>query len=760
MSGRLIQTFLSAICLAVLLAGPAPAVGETVEPRRVVALYDSRQTPSVRYSYLHQIVQLPLNHLGLVVVYHDLRRGLPDAATMAGARGIITWFTDSIRIDPGTYVSWLHRQLEAGRRLVVLQHPGVVPSSASRPEMKRRFRQVMARIGVRWVGVHHQLTYRARVSYLDPGLMNFEKPLPPVLPAFNAVKAVKTKTRTKTRILLSVTLDGKRSDLIVLGPAGAYAAADYAILVAPNQKPPVRAWHINPFRFFRLAFNTAGLPKPDITTLSGRRILYSHIDGDGWRNRARQARFLKRRMNAAEVIYEEILLKYPDLPVTVGAVVGDLDPTWYGSQRQLDLARRIFRLPHVEVGHHTYSHPFAWAFFRGYRAEKERKYLARYPVRPGQSRAASVFARPLAQPLARSAPKGSSPAQGTHEYDRPRAYAVRAFSLRQEIAESATYLKRLLPAGKRVALYQWSGDTAPFPAAVAATAKAGLRNINGGDGRMYRNFRSYAFVAPYGRWVGKHWQPYASQSNEHIYTRAWKGGFFAYAYLLETIKNTGRPIRVMPINVYYHLYLGERQEGLAALKKILDRVRRMEIAPVKASRFAAMSDGFVRTRLLRLGHRRWRVEARDGIETIRFDRAAADCVDLARSHGVVGQRHHQGSLYVALDADVRRPVVALSTCNAFAADPASTRAYLVNARWRVRSLVQRDGGGFRFTAAGFGAGAFVWRVPNSGQYLIRVTHRDGKQSVYRAAVQADHRLAFVLPASRHALRVSVSEAPR
>jgi hypothetical protein len=740
---RLIRALLPAVWLAVFLAGPAPAVGETAESRRVVALYDSRQTPSLRYSYLHQIVQLPLNHLGLVVVYHDLRRGLPDAATMARARGIITWFTDSIRIDPGAYINWLHRQLKAGRRLVVLQHPGVVPSSSSLPEIKRRFR--------RWVGAHHQLTYRARVTHLDAGLMNFEKPLPPVLPAFNAVKAVKTRTQ----VVLSVTLDGKRSDLIVLGSAGAYAAADYAILVAPNQKPPVRAWHINPFRFFRLAFNTAGLPKPDITTLSGRRILYSHIDGDGWRNRARQARFLKRRMNAAEVIYEEILLKYPDLPVTVGAVVGDLDPTWYGSQRQLDLARRIFRLPHVEVGHHTQSHPFAWAFFRRYRAEKERKYLARYPVRPGRSRAASVFDRPLAG----AAPKGMSPAHGTHNFDRPRAYAVRAFSLRQEIAESTVYLKSLLPDGKQVALYQWSGDTAPFPAAVAATAKAGLRNLNGGDGRMYRNFRSYAFVAPYGRWVGRHWQPYASQSNEHIYTRAWKGGFFAYAYLLETINNTGRPIRIMPINVYYHLYLGERQEGLAALKKILNRVRRMEIAPVKTSRFAAMSDGFVRTRLLRLGHRRWRVEARDGIETIRFDRAAADCVDLARSHGVVGQRHHQGSLYVALDADVRRPVVALATCNAFAAEPASTRAYLVNARWRVRSLVRRDGE-FRFTAAGFGAGAFVWRVPNSGQYLIRVTHRDGKQTVYRATVQADHRLAFVLPASRHELRVSISEAPR
>ncbi len=727
-------------------------MGDTAEPRRVVALYDSRQTPSLRYSYLHQIVQLPLNHLGLVVVYHDLRRGLPDAATMAGARGIITWFTDSVRTDPGAYVTWLHRQLEAGRRLVILQHPGVVPSSTSPPEVQQRFRQVMARIGVRWVGTHHQLTYRARVTHLDARLMNFEKPLPPVLPAFNAVQAV----NAKTRVFLSVTLAGKRSDLIVLGPAGAYAAADYAVLVAPDQKPPVRAWHINPFRFFRLAFNTAGLPKPDITTLSGRRILYSHIDGDGWRNRARQARYLKRRLNAAEVIYEEILLKYPDLPVTVGPVVGDLDPTWYGSHRQLALARRIFRLPHVEVGHHTLSHPFAWSFFRTYRADKERRYLDRYPVRPGRSRAASVFDRPLARP----APKGGRAAPGPHDYDRPRAYAVRAFNLRQEVAESSRYLSRLLPDGKRVALYQWSGDTAPFAAAVEATAKAGLRNLNGGDGRMYRNFRSYAFVAPYGRWVGKHWQPYASQSNEHIYTRAWKGRFFAYAYLLETIKNTGRPIRVMPINVYYHLYVGERQEGLAALKKVLDRVRRMEIAPVRASRFAAMSDGFVRTRLVRLGHRRWRFEGRDGIETIRFDQAAADCVDLDRSHGVVGQRHHQGSLYVALDANVRRPVVALSTCNAFASDPASSQAYLVSARWRVWSLVRRDSGDFRFTTAGFGAGAFVWRVPTSGRYLVRVTRRNGQQTDYHASMKADHRLAFTLPASRHALHVSVREIPR
>ncbi len=593
---------LNAALVMLVAIPPAVAGGDKLVRRKIVALYHSAVTPDIRNSILHEYIQMPLNHLGLVVVYHDLSKGLPDDDVMAGARGIITCFSDRVAIPPVAYMNWLHRQMDAGRRLVMLGHPGFDPIGKLSATARKQFRRLMARIGVRWLSKYHKLTYNARVAYSDQRFMNFERPLPPVLPQFAGVQAASDDSV----VLLSVSTNDIRNDVIVVGPEGGYVSTDFAILEDYQMKPALKAWYLNPFRYFRLAFATQGMPKPDITTMSGRRLYYSHIDGDGWRNLAHQAEFRKEGLNAAEVIYREIFLRYVDLPVTLGPVVGDLDPKWYGSKRNLRLARLIFRLPNVEAGNHTQSHPFQWSFFRNYKPEKEKAFLKRYPLRPGRTRAESVFKDKLDERYAPQLAKkgGLDPAHG-----RPRAYAVRPFNLKLEVFGSTEFVNRLLLPGKRVRLFQWSGDTSPFRAALAATARAGLRSINGGDGRMDRIFRSYAFVAPYGRWVGGLWQPYASQANENIYTPNWTGNYSAFVRLIESLRNTGRPLRVTPINVYYHLYIAERAESLASLKRVLDYVSQLEIAPVTASRFAAMSDGFVKTRFVLLGPRRWQIEA-------------------------------------------------------------------------------------------------------------------------------------------------------
>ena len=77
----------------------------------------------------------------------------------------------------------------------------------------------------------------------------------------------------------------------------------------------IRRWLINPFRFFAQAFGTDGLPKPDTTTMVGRRIFYSHVDGDGWRNQS-EVKLDDRKASAAEVLYDRIATRFSDLPVT------------------------------------------------------------------------------------------------------------------------------------------------------------------------------------------------------------------------------------------------------------------------------------------------------------------------------------------------------------------------------------------------------------------------------------------------------------
>jgi hypothetical protein len=205
------------------------------------------------------------------------------------------------------------------------------------------------------------------------------------------------------------------------------------------------------------------------------------------------------------------------------------------------------------------------------------------------------------------------------------------------------------------------------------------------------------------------------------------------------------------------LYIAERAESLASLKRVLDYVSQLEIAPITASRFAAMSDGFVKTRFVLLGPRRWQIEDRDAIETVRFDYASADCVDFSRSHGVVGQRHHQGSLYVALDHAVARPIVALATCNAFSTDPPADLAYLIHARWRTWALKHVDPKLFRFRSVGFGPGRFVWHVRQPGAYRVRGLVRGQVLHDKVVSVGDDLRLKFTLPRSVDPIRVAVQE---
>ena len=98
--------------------------------------------------------------------------------------------------------------------------------------------------------------------------------------------------------------------------------------------------------------------------------------------------------------------------------------------------------------------------------------------------------------------------------------------------------------------------------------------------------------------------------------------------------------------------------------------RASRIAPVSTSDFAGIAQGFYAARLYDLGDRRWRVENRGNLQTIRFDKAAFSAVDFKRSRGVLGQNHHQGSLYVALDPTETVPVIALHDVQ----DPGSERA--------------------------------------------------------------------------------------
>ncbi|MCW2243391.1 polysaccharide deacetylase family protein [Azospirillum canadense] len=732
------------ILAAALLPGAARAAGGRAVPRTILALVDLREENIVRRTRIHTMAEMPLNHLGLTVAYWNVADGLPDLSRYPDLRGVVTWFTNEPFADPQDYIAWASAAMDRGLRFAVLGQAGVRGRSNGQTIPLALSNRFFARFGLRDDDGYVDLTYRARPVVSD-ALVGYERPLIGVLPGFALYRKIDGRFQSH----LVIRRNGEEATdthLVVTGPTGGFAYTGYVRHYDPELNRSL--WILDPFAFFRTVFATDDLPKPDVTTLSGRRIYFSHIDGDGWRNVTEVEPYNKDPNNkggviAADVVRREAIEAFPDLPVTVAPIVGDVDADWKGTAETRGAASRLFALPQVEPASHTWTHPFRWSFFADYTPQKEAVFNERAEDAPRRGLLDEILGRNRA---ATPGHEAVGEVSDIGRYSIPRAYLERPFDLDQEIGGALAYFTRMAPEGKKAVLVQWPGDTSPFAAAVAATRKAGARNMNGGDARLDAEFPSITAVPPIGLPVGAERQIYSGNSNENTYTDLWTNRFFGFQNLINTVRNTDSPLRLKPFNIYYHMYSGQKTASVQALRRNLAAAREAEIAPVMASTYAAIADGFYATRLIPDGERRWRVKDRGDLNTLRFDRASFTAVDLNRSTGVIGQRHHQGSLYVALDPAVAEPVVALGEAARADQDPPVARPYLVQGRWAFNGLVV-DGGGFRVGAQGYGKGEMVWHVPEPGRYAVTAERGGAILWESEADVGADRRLSVAVDAA-------------
>jgi len=610
-------------------------------PRHVLALYKSseldndvqgRRPKTATTNEVHGWAQMPLNWLGLMVEYHDIDQGLPDERVMTRYRGIVTWYQTEEIAEPLAYLRWLGAQMRAGRRVVILGYLGALRDRRTLRSLDlTAVNEALAPSGLQflgnWTGNQHVIELRRK----DERMMEFERPLPPGLPYYQQVVCRRPDSRAHL-VLARRDLPDSESHMVVTGPWGGFAAAGYAQFQFPGEGGA--QWWIDPFAFFRDALGIADWPRPDTTTQCGRRIFYTHVDGDGLRNRSE----VRGGASSGQVILDEILSRYR-LPTSVSVVVAEVEPTLLGTPEFQELARAIYTLPNVEAGSHSYTHPLDW--------EKRTRSFA-----------------PAGVP----------------------------YSVETETAGAIRYMQeRLLPPGKRVRLFQWSGSTRVTEDAIAVLDRLGVPNVNGGDTMRDREWPSYTRVAPLMRQVGRHWQTYTSASNENLYTHMWTGPFYGFRHVIETYENTERPRRVAPVNVYYHYYSGERVASLAALQYVHEWVLRQSLARIFTSEYLAIVEGFRTARIARVPEG-WRISGHGALSTVRFDDTRAH-LDLDRSSGVLGYLHHQGALYVHL-AGPGPALIALR-------DRPPATAYLVQASHRVAAW-KREAGRVALTLSGLG----------------------------------------------------------
>ncbi|MCI5077078.1 hypothetical protein [Oricola sp.] len=700
--------------------------------RDILALYDSALEPAIDETGIHLNAEMPLNHLGFIVHYHDLQDGLPTADSLDGVAAVLTAFPRQVS-NYRAYFRWLV-DVAAPKvpRVIVMGDIGGAPS----PLEARRLNAVFSRMGLKLKAGEISNVLEARVVTQDASVIGFERgpdPIPESHPIVEregdtASVALEYETPQRTRL--------QRSVVVATGPGGGYAASGFYIHYESGIG--MQRWIVDPFTFFARALGEPVFPVPDTTTVSGRRLFFSHVDGDGWNSITRIERYRDKPTTSAEVMLKDLVEPYPDLPVTIGPVLSDIDQSTKRGVAAAEIAGQLFALPQVEVATHTNTHPFEWGFFEDYDRQRELALIKGTPTEESKSvieqvgdAVASVWRRPRNPFLAMSDAL-------------PRAYMNKPFSVETEVGDALSETEKLAPPGKKIAVYLWSGDALPFEAAIAATRKAGVRNLNGGSSRFDAQSPSVSYVSPISRPAGDQRQIYAVNTNENVYTNLWRDRFNGYAQLSETFKRTEDPVRLRGTNVYYHAYSAERTASLNAVKSLLDWAREADVIPIEASRYAAIADGFFSTRIEWLGGRSWKVSDRDGLNTVRFDAADDLAIDLAGSVGVLGTSRHAQSLYVALDAATPEAVVTLKPRGEREAPADAGQVLLAQSRWLVSDM-QRDACGFSFETRGYGRGEFEWSDLPAGTYTVRAT-RDGTE-LQSAAVTADDegQLSFALP---------------
>ncbi len=544
-----------------------------------------------------ELFQMPLEWLGYEVDYLEISKADPprDAATRYAA----VLFDSDLDIPAAKesdVANWLVRMKDRG--LPVL-FTGTFPFST----------ESAAKLVASAFGIKGSLLMEPRLASLSLGtvneqMMNREAKAVAQNAMFHDLSAP-----PGAQVHLSLngrTSDGRavRYDPVFIAPWGGAWLEPYVVF---RGSPDANLFYADPYQMLAAVLAKNGtMPAPDTTTRDGRRLFYSHIDGDGFVSQAN----LRGHPLCGELIRDRILKVFP-FPVTVSVIEAEIRALAKNADAADEatsskIARSIFELPNVHAASHSFSHPYQWD--------------ADDP-NPG------IYDEPNL-PL--------KPEAGYATIDAER-----------EIRGSIDYMrKNLLPPGKQIELMLWSGNCRPGTRALEVCRELGIENMNGGNTVISRLYPGIAGIAPRVMPWGDELQINAANQNEFMYTNGFNGPFFGgFADVIDTFERTETGRRVKPVNVYYHFYSATSMSSLRALEKIHHWCSEQKLHSVTALQFAKMARDAWSTRLYSNGKDRWLIANNGDVRTFRVP-ISLGRPDMARCKGVTGYIAHQDSYYV------------------------------------------------------------------------------------------------------------------
>lgn len=597
----------------------------TIEPlpRKVLVVYDKSRLESTYYSKgnFFRSAAMPLEYLGYGAVYRDVSN-LPDGVLKGRYAGVVTWF-DRPLDAPSKFRNWLTKRVENGVPIAMLRSPGFTLDGKLAQKLGLQQVAGVARSPAHVVRHDSMLGFEGMPSSPPPGESGF---------------ALGDGKNTAHLVLRA---DDKHFAPVVTGDWGGITLSPWTVQYGNKNQS---RWLLNPFRFFRQALDLPTMPVPDATTENGLRYVMSQIDGDGFASKAS----IPGTPFAGTVVRRQILKEF-QLPVTASLIVGavsenGVNPEISGTLK--NVARRLFQMPWVHVGTHTYSHPFAWQ-----------------KIHPGELAGEGETSAGFAYNLAIS----------NYHY-----------SLRQEVVGSADWINQhILPEDKRVHAILWSGDALPPPKAIRLADENDLTNINGGNTDAISGNPSLTHVTPMLRPFGFHTQVLAPIINENLYTNDFIDPLWGYQRVIETFQLTNKPRRLKPIDIYYHFYSVTDPAALRALKKVYRYVEKQPTLSVYVGDYSRIARGWYHAGVARRLAGGWQITGATDMRTLRLPKSLG-WPDLQSSQNVAGVRDLSQGRYVALTGDQRvRLMVADDKPQAQDASP-----YIVKSNGRIKAWEQ------------------------------------------------------------------------
>ncbi|AOU97144.1 hypothetical protein BI364_03220 [Acidihalobacter yilgarnensis] len=581
-----------------------------VLPRRVLLLYSGDE--DAMHNNANWYAAMPLNHMGYATRSIDVSKTpLPDGLLTGQVAGIVTWFNTDDLANAGKVYAWLRRQMAAGVPVALLGQFGFPMDAAH-----------LAPLGLD-VSASPAGLLKAHIVHADDAFVGFEGSVLPSAPNFLPLSL------QHGRSLLDISVGGHNETAVALTPWGGYALTPYVVRTLPQGNLPDNmrqsSWVLNPFRFLAAALHLPSMPVPDTTTASGRRLLFAQIDGDGFGSKSWDYRY--RDQLAGQVILDQILKRFR-VPTSASVIASEFsDDGLYPPKevaRLRPVARKTFKLPWIEIGSHTYSHPFDWPALErdpglsaglhlGKDVRDERGYVRTLGLKYGYN----------------------LPVPGYR------------FDPHMEISGAIDIINRLLaPPGKHVRIIQWSGDTDPNAEVLALAYKAGVMNINGLNSNIDHARPSLTNVAPLGVWKGAHFQVFAPDANEDTYTNGWQPPYCGYRKVIQTFEMTDRPRRLAPIDIYYHFYSGARTCALNSLQTVYRWALAQKTTPVFPSTYSHIALGFEQAAIARDGNG-FLIRGYGQDQTLRIP-SAMGYPDIATSRNIAGFDDHGDIRYIHL----------------------------------------------------------------------------------------------------------------